>query len=65
MPRSSELVEAQHAHKEGELSANHLRYLQEKDIREVLQDLARTCSLQLTDGELTKPSFITYPVSLL
>ncbi len=63
MPRSAELVEAQRAHKDGELTTDQLTLLQEDDIRCVLRDLARTGSLQLTDGELTKPSFINYPVS--
>lgn len=63
LPRNPELVEAQRAHTDGELSTHQLNLLQEKDIRHVLRDLAKTGSLQLTDGELTKPSFISYPVS--
>ncbi|CAF1120675.1 unnamed protein product [Rotaria sordida] len=62
LPRAAELVEAQRAHKYRELSTNRLTFLQEKDIRHVLRDLARTGSLQLTDGELTKPSFLNYPI---
>ncbi|CAF5108494.1 unnamed protein product, partial [Rotaria sp. Silwood1] len=62
LPRAAELVEYQRAHKDGVLSTNRLAFLQEKDIRDVLRDLARTGSLQLTDGELTKPSFINYPI---
>ncbi len=63
LPRSAELVEAQRTHKDGELTTDQLALLQEKDLRNVLFELERTGSLQVTDGELTKPSFINYPVS--
>jgi 5-methyltetrahydropteroyltriglutamate--homocysteine methyltransferase len=63
LPRSAELVEAQRAHKDGELTTDQLALLQEKDIQNVLFELERTGSPQLTDGELTKPSYLNYPVS--
>jgi 5-methyltetrahydropteroyltriglutamate--homocysteine methyltransferase len=64
LPRSGELIEAQRAHKDGELTADQLSLLQEKDIQSVLFELERTGSPQLTDGELTKPSYLNYPVSI-
>ncbi len=64
MPRSGELVEAQRT---GELTKDQLALLQEKDLQNVLFELERTGSLQLTDGELTKsmihklfPKFLFY-----
>lgn len=65
LPRSAELVEAQRTHKDGELTTDQLAFLQEKDLKNVLLELERTGSVQLTDGELTKPSFLNYPVSFL
>jgi 5-methyltetrahydropteroyltriglutamate--homocysteine methyltransferase len=65
LPRSAELVEAQRAHKDRELTTDQLALLQEKDIQSVLFELERTGSTQLTDGELTKPSYLNYPVSTL
>ncbi len=63
LPRSAELVEARRTHKDGELTADQLALLEEKDLRNVLFELEQTGSLQLTDGELRKPSFLNYPVS--
>ncbi|CAF4034557.1 unnamed protein product, partial [Rotaria sordida] len=62
LSRSVELVEAQRTHKDGELTTDQLALLQEKDIRTVLFKLEQTGSLQLTDGELTKSSFLNYPI---
>ncbi|CAF0863327.1 unnamed protein product [Adineta steineri] len=62
LPRSAELVEAQRTHKDGELTTDQLALLQENDLRNVLFELERTGSIQLTDGELTKPSFFNYPI---
>lgn len=64
LPRSSELIEAQRSHRDGELTAERLAHLQEKDIERVLAELEETGSPQLTDGELMKPSFLSYPVGL-
>ena len=38
--------------------------MEEKDLQNVLFELSQTGSTQLTDGELQKPSFLNYPVSL-
>ncbi|CAF1525745.1 unnamed protein product [Adineta ricciae] len=61
IPRSVELVEAQRTWRDGELTVDQLALLQEKDSQNVLFELERTGSIQLTDGELTKPSFFNYP----
>lgn len=59
-----ELVEAQRTHKDGELTGDQLALMEEKDLRNVLFELEQTGSKQLTDGELRKPSFLNYPVSV-
>ncbi len=64
MPHSAELVEAQRAHKDGELTTDQLTFLQEKDLQNVFK-LEWPGSLQVKDGELTKSSFFNYPVSFI
>lgn len=58
-----ELVEARRTHKDGELTTDQLALMEEKDLRNVLFELEQTGSKLLTDGELQKPSFLSYPVS--
>ncbi|UJR20389.1 hypothetical protein I4U23_023520 [Adineta vaga] len=62
IPRSAELVEAQRTCKDGELTRDQLALLQEKDLQTVLFELEQTGSIQLTDGELSKPSFFSYSI---
>jgi len=58
IPRPAELIEAIVAQKNG----NDLTALFEKAVNETLAAFEKTGSPVITDGEQTKPSFVTYPL---
>lgn len=59
IPRSSELIEALTS----EFNRDDLEKLYEKAVNETLIAFENTGSPVITDGEQTKPSFVTYPLS--
>jgi 5-methyltetrahydropteroyltriglutamate--homocysteine methyltransferase len=63
IPRPIELIEANRAHATGELSDAELRRLQDEALRDTIRRFEETGSPVITDGEQTKPSFISYPIA--
>ncbi|HEV8421287.1 MAG TPA: cobalamin-independent methionine synthase II family protein [Actinomycetota bacterium] len=63
IPRPVELIEANRAHATGELSNAELRRLQDEALRDTIRRFEETGSPVITDGEQTKPSFISYPLA--
>jgi 5-methyltetrahydropteroyltriglutamate--homocysteine methyltransferase len=61
LPRTTVLLEGQQAYKAGHISLNQLNILQDKAVRQTLNELEKTGPGQLTDGEQAKPSFLIYP----
>ncbi|CAF0760920.1 unnamed protein product [Rotaria sp. Silwood1] len=65
IPRPDELIAAQRSYRYGMLGRNRLNTLREKAIYTTIQELEATGSKVVTDGEQTKPSFLTYPIYAL
>jgi 5-methyltetrahydropteroyltriglutamate--homocysteine methyltransferase len=63
IPRPAELQQAMAAHAAGNLGDKELRALQQAVVRETIQRFEATGSPVITDGEQTKPSFISYPLA--
>ena len=63
IPRPAELQQAMAAHASGNLGDKELRALQQEVVRETIQRFEATGSPVITDGEQTKPSFISYPLA--
>ena len=63
IPRPAELLAAMCAHAAGKTSAEQLKTAEESALRETIARLEETGSPIITDGEQTKPSFATYPLS--
>jgi 5-methyltetrahydropteroyltriglutamate--homocysteine methyltransferase len=51
------------AHAAGELAQEELRALQDEVVRETIHKFEATGSPVITDGEQTKPSFVSYPLA--
>jgi 5-methyltetrahydropteroyltriglutamate--homocysteine methyltransferase len=62
IPRPPELVEAMRQLASGRISPDTLRPLYERAIRDTIQRFEATGSPVITDGEQSKPSFVTYPI---
>jgi 5-methyltetrahydropteroyltriglutamate--homocysteine methyltransferase len=63
IPRPPQLVEAIKSYETGGISANELKRLYEEALCETIICLEQTDSPVITDGEQTKPSFATYPLT--
>lgn len=63
IPRTPELLAAMSARAAGKISAEQLNRAQESALGETIAALEATGSPILSDGEQTKPSFATYPLS--
>lgn len=63
IPRPVELIEATRAHASGELTDDELQRLQDEALRDTIRRFEETGSPVITDGEQTKPSFISYPMA--
>lgn len=63
LPRPAELIKGMQAHAEGLLSEKDLNQLFESAIVDSIHRFEATGSPVITDGEQTKPSFATYPIS--
>ncbi len=63
IPRPPELIEGMKAHTAGQLGDHELNKLFERAIADTIKRFEATGSPVITDGEQTKPSFVTYPVA--
>lgn len=63
LPRPGYLLDGLRQHAAGALSADELAVLQDRALRETVAALEATGSPVITDGEQTKPSFVTYPLA--
>src|SRR5947207_14275769 len=62
IPRPPELVEAMRQLASGRISTDTVRPLYERAIRDTMRRFEATGSPVITDGEQSKPSFVTYPI---
>src|SRR5438128_983877 len=62
IPRPPELVEAMRQLASGRISPDAVRPLYEQAIRDTIQRFEATGSPVITDGEQSKPSFVSYPI---
>jgi len=63
IPRPPQLIEAIKSFETGGITAQALERLYEEALRETILGLEQTDSPVITDGEQTKPSFATYPLT--
>ncbi|MEU9456807.1 cobalamin-independent methionine synthase II family protein [Streptomyces sp. NPDC048277] len=63
IPRSPELLSAMAEFESGRLDAAALTAAQDKAVKETVETLESLGSPVVTDGEQTKPSFLTYPLA--
>jgi 5-methyltetrahydropteroyltriglutamate--homocysteine methyltransferase len=62
VPRPQELIDGVGAFGRGELSADGLREIQDRALRDTIERFEATGSPVISDGEQTKSSFATYPL---
>ncbi len=62
VPRPSELAEGLRQIAAGRMAADAVRPLYERAIRDTIHRFEATGSRVITDGEQSKPSFVTYPI---
>ena len=62
IPRPPELMEGVQACEAGRISRAELDVLYDRALRDTVQRLEETGSPVISDGEQTKPSFVTYPI---
>src|SRR3989441_8662395 len=62
IPRPPELVEAMRQLASGRISPDTVRPLYEQAIRDTIQRFEATGSPVITDGEQSKPSFVSYSI---
>jgi 5-methyltetrahydropteroyltriglutamate--homocysteine methyltransferase len=63
IPRPADLLAAMNAYAGGKISREQLHATEEGALRDTIALFERTGSPIITDGEQTKPSFATYPLS--
>ena len=63
IPRPPQLLSVIANHSAGRISDEQLRTVQNEALRETIVRLEETGSPVITDGEQTKPSFVTYPLA--
>jgi 5-methyltetrahydropteroyltriglutamate--homocysteine methyltransferase len=63
IPRTAELLSAMRAHAAGTIPSEQLKAAEEAALRDTIARLEATGSPIITDGEQTKPSFATYPLT--
>ena len=62
IPRPPALIEGMQAFAAGEIDHDRLLALQDEALRDTIERFEATGSPVISDGEQTKPSFVTYPV---
>src|ERR1700731_2743026 len=65
IPRPPDLLAAMSAYATGRISSEQLHASEDAALRDTIALFERTGSPIITDGEQTKPSFATYPLSRL
>jgi 5-methyltetrahydropteroyltriglutamate--homocysteine methyltransferase len=63
IPRTADLLAAMSAHASGRISVEQLKSAEESALRDTIARFEETGSAVISDGEQTKPSFATYPLS--
>jgi 5-methyltetrahydropteroyltriglutamate--homocysteine methyltransferase len=63
IPRPASLIEAMAAFAAGEIAQERLASVQDEALRDTIERFESTGSPVITDGEQTKPSFVTYPIA--
>jgi 5-methyltetrahydropteroyltriglutamate--homocysteine methyltransferase len=63
IPRPPGLLAAMAGHQQGEVSDTELAAAQDEAVRDTIQRLEQTGSPVVSDGEQSKPSFVTYPIA--
>jgi 5-methyltetrahydropteroyltriglutamate--homocysteine methyltransferase len=63
IPRTADLLATMRGHAAGQISGEQLKTAEESALRDTISRLEETGSPIITDGEQTKPSFATYPLS--
>jgi 5-methyltetrahydropteroyltriglutamate--homocysteine methyltransferase len=63
IPRPSELLSAMRARAAGQMSDEQFHLAEEAALRDTIKRMEQTGSPVITDGEQTKPSFATYPLT--
>jgi 5-methyltetrahydropteroyltriglutamate--homocysteine methyltransferase len=63
IPRPQKLIDAIASHAAGQLPTEKLAGFYDDAVRETIRRFEETGSPVISDGEQTKPSFVTYPVS--
>src|ERR1700675_457138 len=63
IPRPADLLAAINAYASGKISRGQLLDAEQAALRDTIALFERTGSPSITDGEQTKPSFATYPLS--
>ena len=62
VPRPAALLQGMADHAAGKISDGEFGQPQQQALRETIQRLEETGSPVITDGEQTKPGFVTYPI---
>lgn len=65
IPRSDELLAADARSRRGGIGSEYLHAYSLRAIQSTIEQLEATGSKVVTDGEQTKPSFLTYPIAKL
>lgn len=63
IPRSADLLAVMQAHASGKTSDSELQAAQNNAVRETIARMEQTGQPVISDGEQTKPSFVTYPLA--
>jgi 5-methyltetrahydropteroyltriglutamate--homocysteine methyltransferase len=63
VPRPKYLVDGLHSFTQGQIKENELGELFDEALKDTIKRFEETGSPVITDGEQTKPSFATYPIS--
>jgi 5-methyltetrahydropteroyltriglutamate--homocysteine methyltransferase len=63
IPRPADLLAAMAGHQQGQVSDTELAAAQDEAVRDTIRRLEETGSPVISDGEQTKPSFVTYPIA--
>ncbi|CAF0824243.1 unnamed protein product [Rotaria sp. Silwood1] len=65
IPRSDNLIVAQRDYRDGTINRDRLNDEYKRAIQFTIEEMEATGSPVVTDGEQTKPSFLTYPISAI
>jgi 5-methyltetrahydropteroyltriglutamate--homocysteine methyltransferase len=63
IPRREELINAMKKFTSGELSKSEMNSIFESEVRRTIEEFEATESPVITDGEQSKPSFVSYPIA--